>query len=61
MDIKLRKWAETDLESLVKYANNQNIAKWLTDGFPHPYTYEDGKAVLSMIANDKPAKVFAIE
>jgi len=61
MDIKLRKWAETDLESLVKYANNQNIAKWLTNGFPHPYTYEDGKAFLSMIANDNPAKVFAIE
>ena len=61
MDIKLRKWSEADLDNLVKYANNRNIAKWLTNGFPHPYTHEDGKAYLSMIANDNPTKVFAIE
>ena len=61
MDIKLRKWNEADLDNLVKYANNQNVAKWLTNGFPHPYTYEAGKAYLSMIANDNPTKVFAIE
>ena len=61
MEFKLRKWNEADLNSLVKYANNSNIARWLTNGFPHPYTQEDGKAYLSMIANDNPAKVFAIE
>ena len=61
MNIMLRKWNESDLDNLVKYANNFNIAKWLTNGFPHPYTYKDGKAYLSMIANDNPAKVFAIE
>ena len=61
MDIKLRKWSDADLDSLVKYANNKNIAKWLTNGFPNPYSYEDGKAFLSMIANDNPTKVFAIE
>ena len=58
---KLRKWDEADLDSLVKYANNSNVAKWLTNGFPNPYTHEDGKAYLSMIANDNPTKVFAIE
>jgi len=61
MEYKLRKWNEADLDSLVKYANNSNVAKWLTNGFPHPYTREDGKAYLSMIANDNPSKVFAIE
>ena len=61
MDIKLRKWNEADLDSLVKYANNHDVAKWLTNGFPHPYTQEDGKAYLSMIANDNPTKVFAID
>ena len=61
MDFKLRKWSEADLNSLTKYANNWNVAKWLTNGFPHPYTQEDGKAYLSMIANDNPLKVFAIE
>jgi RimJ/RimL family protein N-acetyltransferase len=61
MDMKLRKWNEADLDSLVKYANNRNIAKWLTNGFPYPYTQEDGKAYLSMVVNDNPLKVFAIE
>jgi len=61
MDVKLRKWNEADLSSLVKYANNWNVAKWLTNGFPYPYTREDGKAYLSMIAEDNPVKVFAIE
>ena len=61
MECKLRKWNETDLNTLVKYANNHNIAKWLTNGFPHPYTEEDGKTYLSMIANDNPTKVFAID
>ncbi|MDR2206070.1 MAG: GNAT family N-acetyltransferase [Flavobacteriaceae bacterium] len=61
MEFKLRKWNETDLESLIKYADNPNIAKWLTNRFPHPYTREDGKAYLAMIANDNPTRVFAIE
>lgn len=59
--MKLRKWNEADLDSLVKYANNKNIAKWLTNGFPHPYTQEDGKTYISMSTNDNPTKVFAIE
>ncbi len=61
MNFKLRAWNKADLDSLVKYANNLNVAKWLTNGFPHPYTREDGKAYLSMIENDNPVKVFAIE
>jgi len=61
MNITLRKWAEADLDSLVKYADNINIAKWLTNAFPHPYTESDGRKYLSMIANDSPAKVFAID
>ncbi|MBN2166043.1 MAG: GNAT family N-acetyltransferase [Marinilabiliaceae bacterium] len=28
---KLRDWNDTDLNDLVKYANNRNIAKWLTN------------------------------
>ena len=61
MECKLRKWNEADLDTLVKYATNHNIAKWLTNGFPHPYTEEDGKAYLSTVTNDNPTKVFAIE
>jgi len=61
MTSKLRKWNEADLDNLVKYANNSNIAKWLTNGFPHPYTHENGKAFISMTANDNPTRIFAIE
>jgi RimJ/RimL family protein N-acetyltransferase len=61
MNFKLRKWDKADLDCLVKYANNQNVAKWLTNAFPHPYTREDGEAYLSMIAHDNPTTVFAIE
>jgi RimJ/RimL family protein N-acetyltransferase len=61
MKIKLRKWNDADLDSLVKYANNNNVAKWMTNKFSHPYTREDGKAFLARIASDNPTKVFAIE
>jgi len=61
MTVNVRKWDEADLDSLVKYANNWNIARWLTNGFPHPYTRADGEAYLSMIAKDNPVKVFAID
>lgn len=61
MEFKLRKWKYTDLNNLVEHANNINIAKWLTDQFPYPYTIESGKSFLQMIQNDNPTKVFAIE
>jgi len=61
MDFKLRKWKSSDLESLVEHANNLNIAKWLTNQFPFPYTNEDGKKYLNLIEKDNPTKIFAIE
>ena len=60
MEYKLRRWEMSDLKSLVKHANNSNIAKWLTNQFPNPYTEDDGKAFIELAINDK-AKIFAIE
>jgi len=60
MNFELRAWKETDLESLVEHANNYNVAKWLTNQFPFPYTIEDGRKYLCMVRNDNPVKVFAI-
>lgn len=57
----LRPWVETDLDSLVKHADNFNVARYLTDAFPYPYTRESGIAYLQLIANDTPTKVFAID
>ena len=61
MEFQLRPYRDSDLASLVKYANNYNIAKYLTNQFPHPYTEEDGRKFISSIANSDPANVFAIE
>nr|WP_321453258.1 hypothetical protein [uncultured Carboxylicivirga sp.] len=44
----LRPWKVEDINSLVKYANNWNIAKFLTNQFPHPYTIEDGKTLSNL-------------
>ena len=61
MNYRLRPFKDTDLASLVKYANNYNIAKYLTNQFPHPYTDEDGRKFISNVANNDPINVFAIE
>lgn len=61
MDYKLRNWTLSDLKSLVEHANNSNIAKWLTNQFPYPYTETDGRSFIEMVMKDNPTKVFAIE
>ena len=61
MNFTLRPFRDSDLGSLVKYANNYNIAKFLTNQFPHPYTEEDGRKFISSVANKEPVNVFAIE
>jgi RimJ/RimL family protein N-acetyltransferase len=57
----LRPWKLTDLEPMVRFANNFNIAKKLTDKFPFPYTEKDGIAYLNMVMMDDPLRVFAID
>lgn len=61
MDFKLRPWSNNDLDSLVKYANNINITRFMSDGFPFPYTYEKGKAFLEIVSQNTNALYFAIE
>jgi [ribosomal protein S5]-alanine N-acetyltransferase len=62
MDYKLRKFEETDIESLVKYANNYKIARFLTDSFPYPYFEEHAKAFIANANAEKsPNLIFTIE
>jgi Acetyltransferases, including N-acetylases of ribosomal proteins len=61
MTFSLRPWTISDLDSLVKYANNINIAKFMTDQFPHPYTYENGKAFIQFATSSTASKIFAID
>lgn len=61
MDFILRPWNISDLESLVLHANNPLIAKFMTDGFPHPYTEDSGKKFIAFATADKPIHIFAID
>jgi [ribosomal protein S5]-alanine N-acetyltransferase len=61
MQFHLRPFTIDDLHSLVKFANNYNIAKNLTNAFPHPYSIENGKAFIEMATQNSPSNVFAIE
>ena len=44
----VRPWRSRDASSLVRYANNLNVARYLRDRFPHPYTSADARAFLAM-------------
>ena len=59
--MQLRPWHIEDLNSLVKYANNWNIAKYLTNFFPYPYTEEDGRNFIQIATANNPINRFAIE
>lgn len=57
----LRPWSISDLNSLVKYANNYNIAKNLTNKFPFPYTEENGRTFIAFATAHSPVHIFAID
>jgi len=61
MNFILRPWTNNDLESLVKFANNFNIAKNMTDQFPHPYSLENGRTFIETATKNSPINIFAIE
>ena len=60
MNIKLRPWQLSDIDSLVQNANNHNVARFLTNAFPHPYTKENAKAFIEMTMEQNPAQIMAI-
>lgn len=61
MNFLLRPWTIGDLDGLIKYGNNKNIAKFMTDKFPHPYTSEKGKQFIEFAISHTPTRIFAIE
>jgi [ribosomal protein S5]-alanine N-acetyltransferase len=61
MEFKLRPFKETDLKSLVKYANNPKVASNLTDRFPHPYTEEAGRSFIAMAMSHQPTQIMTID
>lgn len=61
MELRLRPWKMEDADRLARHANNYNIARFLTDAFPHPYSYDDAVAFLTIITKVSPPTVMAIE
>src|ERR1035437_2865660 len=57
----LRPWTIADLNSLVTFADNTEIAKFMTDQFPHPYTSENGNAFIANASKGSPLHIFAID
>lgn len=60
MEFQLRPWSADDLDSLVLYANNPDIARNMTDQFPHPYTREKGSMFLQYAMQGDPPNILAI-
>ena len=60
MEFTLRKWTIDDLGSLVQFANNANIAMFMNEQFPHPYTLDKGKAFIENSLKQNPTSIFAI-
>jgi RimJ/RimL family protein N-acetyltransferase len=61
MEFHLRPWQLADLNSLVKYANNMQVSKNMTDKFPHPYTEENARSFIQFATKDNPVHIFAID
>lgn len=57
----LRPFQKIDLDDLVNFANNPNIAKFMTDQFPHPYQKEHGQAFIEYATKYNPIHIFAID
>jgi ribosomal-protein-alanine N-acetyltransferase len=56
----VRPWQAGDVPSLVKYANNPNVARQLRDRFPHPYTAADARHFIHSVAGAHTPTAFAI-
>ena len=61
MLFELRPWKMSDIDNLVSYANNWNIAKNMTDKFAFPYTTENARAFIEFATKDNPIHIFAID
>ena len=61
MIVAIRHWKKEDLPSLVLHANNFNIAKFMNNGFPHPYTEEQGMKFINYTLSMNPISIFAID
>ena len=56
----VRSWRTSDVESLVRHANNRKIWLNLRDAFPHPYTSRDARDYIRLARQRTPETAFAL-
>jgi [ribosomal protein S5]-alanine N-acetyltransferase len=56
----LRSWRSGDEDSLVRHADDRDVWINLRDRFPHPYTRDDARAWLRLVAESTPETNFAV-
>ena len=49
-----------DIEPSAHHANNPQIARWMTNSFPHPYTTESAQGWITFSLSQSPATNFVI-
>ena len=56
----IREFFTEDVDSLVKYANNYSVSRYLRDAFPFPYTEKDAMRWIDIVMHNKFNLTFAI-
>ena len=56
----VRSWKWSDVEAIVRHANNRNVWINLRDRFPYPYTASDARRWLESVVGFQPEPNFAI-
>lgn len=59
-EYKIRSYEKSDIDALIKYANNINVSRWLKNTFPFPYTKNEAIVWLANCAAQYPETNFAI-
>jgi len=57
---RLRSYALTDADALAGLGNDFAVTRWMTAGFPYPYTREDAAKWLAIATAEDPPNDFAI-
>lgn len=58
--IQLRPWSMNDLTTLIELANDYEIANYMADVFPYPYTMKHGRKFIETTSGEHPVHIFAI-
>ena len=59
--IRVRPWQEADAPALARAANFAEVARWLRDRFPHPYSVDDARFFLGEVVPASSGAIHAIE